>query len=76
MRLQAYIKKREPQFSYPGEMAKILAYLNEHGTIQVSEETVERLYFCFSDRVYCAGWMTVNDSILEEFSEWLSEIEV
>lgn len=64
------------EFTYPAEMEKILKYLNEHGSILVNESTIEDLYFEFSSRKYDAGWMSVNEQMLEEFEEWLSELDI
>lgn len=82
--MKAFIRNTETNFRYPEDMAKILAYLNEHGKLQVSEKTVEKLYFDFSEDRYCASWMGIPDNsydedfpnLLEEFADWLSEIDI
>lgn len=82
--MKAFIKNTETKFRYPEQMAKILAYLNEHGKLQISEQTVEKLYFDFSEDRYCASWMGIPDkapdedfpNLLEEFADWLSEIDI
>ena len=60
------------KFAYPQEIALILDYLDEHGTILVNESAIESLYCEFSDMIYSCCWMTVNDERLEEFEEWLN----
>ena len=73
--MKAYI----PNYSgcmYPNEMRKILNYLNANGTLTVDERKLETLYEYYSEDRWCAGWMCVNDDILEDFAEWLSEVEV
>ena len=62
-------------FCYPEDMAKILKYLNERGRILVKESTIEDLYFDFSE-THAAGWLIVNDGNLEEFEEWLSNVDI
>lgn len=63
-------------YQYPEDMKKILNYLDEHGTRQVSESTVEKLYERFSEEIYCAGWMSAEEYILPEFADWLSNFEI
>lgn len=62
-------------FSYPEDMEKILKYLNENGKLYVSPKTIENYYYDFS-WTYAAGWLGVNEEILEEFADYLSEIEL
>ena len=71
------VYERNPDFGfdYPEDMKLILNYLNEHGTILTSELTIERLYREFSDLKYCAGWMGVNEQMLEEFEDWLENYD-
>ena len=73
--MKAYTPHSECSFDYPDDMAKIMAYLTEHGQVNVHPKTIERLYRNFSD-TYAAGWMDVDDDRLEEFANWLSEVEV
>lgn len=73
--MRAYIPNSESNFDYPEDMSKILDYLNKNGQLNVQPNTVEALYREFSDR-YSAGWMCVNDDLLEEFANWLSEVEI
>ena len=73
--MKAYI----PNYSdcmYPNEMKKILNYLNANGKLMVDERKLETLYEYYSEDRWCAGWMCVNDDILEDFAGWLSEVEV
>ena len=69
--MRVYERKIEWNYDYPEDMKLILDYLNEHGDILVSELTIERLYYEFSDERYCAGWMSVDEQMLEEFETWL-----
>lgn len=74
--MRAYVPFDRSEFRYPEDMRKILAYLNEHGILQIQPNTVEELYGDFSESVYCAGWMGVDDRMLEAFADWLSEYEI
>ena len=74
--MRVYEKHSSKDFAYPDEMERILNYLNEHGTILVKPLTIEKLYYEFSEDRYCAQWMRVNDSLLEEFSNWLDEYDI
>ena len=74
--MRVYEKHASHDFYYPDEMKRILDYLNEHGTLLVKPLTVEKLYREFSEDEYCASWMCVNDDVLEEFADWLDEINI
>ena len=69
--MRLYRKNKTYDFEYPEDMEMIMAYLNAHGTVLVDADRIEDAYYLFSDRVYCAGWMSVSDEILEEFADWL-----
>ena len=70
--MKAYTLK-EYEFDYPDDMEKILDYLHSHGELHISPKEVERAYREYSDDVWCAGWISVNDNTLWEFANWLSE---
>ena len=69
-------ERNSTNFTYPEEMKLILDYLNAHGKILVKDSTIEDLYYDFSDEKYCAGWMCVNEQMLEEFEDWLNDLEL
>lgn len=73
--MKVYIRNEERQYEYPEDMDKILTYLNNHGRVLVRGSTIESLYRDFSDDVYCAGWMGVNEQMLEEFEDWLADYD-
>ena len=73
--MKAYIKNTNYTFYYPEDMKKILDYLNKNGKLNVSDKTVENLYCDFSDR-YAAGWLCVNEELLEEFADYIAEVEL
>lgn len=74
--MQAWVRNKSYNFTYPDEMKLIIDYLNEHGKIMVSESTIESLYYDFSDERYCAGWIGVNDDTLEEFARYLEDSDI
>ena len=69
-------ERNESKFNHPEDMKLILDYLNAHGKILVNESTIEDLYYGFSDEKYCASWMGVNNRLLEEFEDWLCDINI
>lgn len=74
--MKAYIRNPVYQYDFPEDMEMILDYLNKHGIVVVGGSIIEILYRKFSDECYCAGWMCVDNHILEEFEEWLNNREV
>ena len=50
-------------------------YRLEHGTLLVRPLTVEKLYHDFSKDRY-AIWLYVDDDVLEEFANWLDELDI
>ena len=73
--MRAYEKHDSQDFDYPDDMKRILDYLNEHGTLLVKPLTVEKLYHDFSKDRY-AVWLYVDDDVLEEFANWLDELDI
>lgn len=69
-------ERHENNFTYPEDMKLILDYLNAHGKVLVKDSTIEDLYYGFSEEKYCAGWMRVDEQMLEEFEDWLNELEL
>ena len=74
--MKVYERNESIDFVYPDEMTEILNYLNKHGKILVKPSTIESLYFRFSDEQYSASWMGVNEELLKEFEEWLTEVNI
>lgn len=73
--MRVYNRKPKFDYEYPEDMKLILDYLNEHGEILTGELVIEDLYREFSDEVYCAGWMEVDERRLEEFEDWLERYD-
>lgn len=74
--MRVYIPNNESEFEFPEDMEKILNYLNANGKLTISAHAVEDYYEGYSGVRWCAGWMAVNDDILEDFAKWLSKCEV
>ena len=74
--MKVYERNESIDFVYPDEMTEILDYLNKHGKILVKPSTIESLYFRFSDVQYSASWMIVDEELLKEFEEWLTEVDI
>lgn len=69
-------ERNDKLFTYPDEMERILTYLNERGKNNVKASSIENLYYNFSDERYCATWMCVDESLLAEFEEWLTHVDI
>lgn len=75
--MKAFEKFRDSDnFKYPEDMQTILNYLSQNGRINVSPEQIEELYSDFSEEEYCASWMTVSESTLSAFTEYISQKEI
>ena len=74
--MKVYERNEYNNFTYPDEMKHILDYLNERGKILVKASTIESLYYEFSEERYCASWVCIDERMLEEFEEWLTEKDI
>lgn len=74
--MKVYERNEIYNFTYPEDMNKIINYLDRHGKVLVNYSTIQDLYYDFSDEKYCAGWMSVDEERLEEFEDWLTEINI
>lgn len=74
--MKVYERNECLDFAYPDDMKRILDYLNTHGKILVKPSTIESLYYDFSDERYSASWLYVDEQILEEFEDWLTEKDI
>lgn len=74
--MKAYVKfKPREVFRYPEDMVKIIEYLTMRGRLFVQEDTVETLYYRFCDEKFSAGWITPNEDNLEQFADWLADLD-
>ena len=46
-------------------------YLNTEGIYPESAKEVQELYSVFSEDCYSAGWMYIDENILEKFTAWV-----
>lgn len=88
--MKPFIPYKNELIYHSEDTFKIIKYLEERGKVTVQPHTIERLYEEFSDIKYSAGWMGIDAkverynmddeleeiSILDEFIEWLEEIDI
>lgn len=74
--MKAFTYKNENSYEFPEDMEKILTYLNDIGKLHINNKMVEMYYREFCEEYYCAGWLKLDDEILEEFAQYLSEKDV
>ena len=65
-----YFKKRENRYT-DNDVATIRAYLSRVGDLSATDEEIEDKYADFSESKYAAGWMRLDDMLLDEFATWL-----
>ena len=65
-----YFKKRD-NTSTNEDVATIRAYLTQIGDLSATDEEIEDSYADFSESRYAAGWMRLDDELLDEFATWL-----
>ena len=76
--MKVYRLNRVPdydKFTYPEDMKMIMETLESRGKLFVTANTVENLYYQFSEEC-CCGWRCVDEEVLNEFAEWLDRYEV
>lgn len=76
--MRVYKLNREPNYdncNHPSDMIFIMSLLETKGEVLVSVETLEDLYYEFSDEC-CCGWRSVTEESINEFAEWLDEYEL
>lgn len=69
------IYTEESNLQYPQDIKKIRAYLEDIGDLNCTDYKLDELWARFSDDCYAAGWMIVDDKILEHFAIWLDDYE-
>lgn len=58
---------------YPEDVRRIRQYLNNVGDLTATDEEIDWAWSMFSEDLYFAGWMKVDDRLLEEFADWLED---
>ena len=54
----------------------IVDYLEKHGRVYAKDTTIAMFYRMFSNSVYDAGWMAVDEDTLIRFSDWLDGVDL
>lgn len=70
------MKAFERRATHSDDLADIVAYLLNHGDLNVTAEKVEEYYREYSDSHWAAGWINPTEGVLEDFANYLEEIEV
>lgn len=65
-----YFKKRN-NTSLHEDITTIREYLSHVGDLSATDEEIEEKYAEFSESKYAAGWMRLDDELLDEFATWL-----
>lgn len=65
-----YFKKRN-NTSINNDVTTIREYLSRVGDLSATDEEIEDKYAEFSESKYAAGWMRLDDELLDEFATWL-----
>lgn len=65
-----YFKKRN-NTSLHEDITTIREYLSRVGDLSATDEEIEDKYAEFSENKYAAGWMRLDDELLDEFATWL-----
>lgn len=74
--MKAYVKFEYPDYlRHPEDTKKIVNYLSEHGRLLIRGDTVEELYYAFCDEKFSEGWITPNEGKLEQFADWLADLD-
>ena len=68
-------KRSYANCDHPFDMVLIMDALERKGEVLVSVETIENLYYEFSNKCAC-GWRNVSEESISEFAEWLDEYEL
>lgn len=70
-----FIRFEEKNFvpMYPDDLNRIREYLEDSGELKATDREIDEYYRDFSDSLYSASWLVVNENILEQFSCWLEE---
>lgn len=73
--MKAFERQRSDKLDHPEDMFVIVACLEKMGKLNVGVNTLEDLYYEFSDKCAC-GWRSVNAESISDFAEWLEEREI
>ena len=63
--------EEECYIQYPDDVKKIREYLAKIGNLDAADEEIDNYWSQYSDEKFCAGWMGVNENLLDGFADWL-----
>lgn len=73
--MKAFERNKIPELSHPEDVLVVESYLKRIGKVHVSLNTLEELYYDYSESV-CCGWRTVDTQSLNEFADYLESVEI
>lgn len=63
--------EEECYIQYPDDVKKIREYLEKIGELEAADAEIDNYWSLYSDERFCAGWMGVNEDLLDKFADWL-----
>lgn len=73
--MKAFERQKADKLNHPEDMFVIVACLEKMGKLNVGVNTLENLYYDFSDECAC-GWRTVTAESISEFADWLEDKDI
>lgn len=73
--MKAFERQKADKLNHPEDMFVIVACLEKMGKLNVGVNTLENLYYDFSDECAC-GWRTVTAESISEFADWLEDRDI
>lgn len=64
-------QKEDYYIQHPEDVKKIREYLAKIGTLEATDAEIDDYWSQYSDEKFCAGWMGVNEDLLDGFADWL-----
>lgn len=61
---------------YKNDVDTIVSFLKDRKLLFLNKRQVKGMYKYFSESMYSARWLMVNDESLNQFANWLSSPEV
>ena len=64
-------QKEDYYIQYPEDVKKIREYLEKIGTLEATDVEIDDYWGLYSEDMFCAVWMGVNEDLLGKFADWL-----
>lgn len=64
-------QKEDYCIQYPEDVKKIREYLEKIGELEATDAEIDNYWSLYSEERFCAGWMDVNEDLLDMFADWL-----